>query len=177
MPTILPPKFSTWNSKANMPKKKMRKTSTQRLTDQWGLVDIPGLTEEDQTEWKIQCLSHKERNGETVSPALDGLDQWRRKEKTEFGKLFRSIQYAGKNKFHLNQDRIRQDERKRGGYEIKSTHCKCRLMFFYYQEQRTLICTNTYWKERNSKKRDQDQAFKLCADLKEKYLTSKNQEQ
>lgn len=173
----MPPKFSTWNPKSSMPRKKIKKTSTQGLTGQWGLVDIPGLTEEDQTEWKIQCLSFKKWNGETVSPALDDLGRWLREETTEFGKLFRSIKYAGTHKIHTIPDRIRRDKRKRGGYEIKSTHCKCRLMFFYQREQRTLICTNTYWKERNSKKRDQDQAFKICADLKEKYLTSKNQEQ
>ena len=153
---------------AKVPQKKM---STRRLTGQWGLVDIPGLTEEDQREWRIQCLSLKKWNGETVSPALDDLDRWQREEKTEFGKLLRSIKYAGTHKIHRRPDCIRQDERKRGGYEIKSTHCKCRLMFFYHKKQKTLICTNTFWKERNSKKKDQDKAFKRCADLKKQYLT------
>ena len=159
------------------PGKRRKKTSTRRLTGQWGLVDIPGLTEENQTEWKIQCLGLKTSNGDTVSKAYDELDRWRKEEKTEFRKLFRSIQYAGTNKIHINQDRIRQDKRKRGGFEIKSTSCKCRLMFFYHKELKTLICTNTFWKERNSKNKDQDTAFKRCAYLKEKYLTSISQDQ
>ena len=156
--------------------KKKGKKSTQRLTSKWTLVDIPGLTEAEQSQWKIRCLGQKEADGSVVSPVLDQLKAWQENDEKEYEKLLRAIRYGGSNQVHRNPDLIRQDEKKRGGYEFKNTSCKCRLFFFYdRREEQIIICTNAYWKNKTSPKeaKEQDHAFGVCAQMKALYNEAK----
>lgn len=159
-----------------MSKKKQKNMSTHRLTSQWEPVDIPlsGLTEDDQKNWvwKVKCLGLKGAGGSIKSPVLEKLKEWQANDEKEYEKLLRAIHYGGTNQVHMNQDLIRQDEDKRGGYEFKNTSCKCRLFFFYdRKDQQMIICTNAYWKNKNSNKeaKEQDHEFEKCARFKELY--------
>lgn len=156
-----------------MNKKKM---STQGLTAPLKLVDIPlsGLSKEDQKnwKWKVKCLGLEGADGSIKSPVLEKLKEWQANDEKEYEKILRAIHYGGTNQVHMNQDLIRQDEDKRGGYEFKNTSCKCRLFFFYDRKDgQIIICTNAYWKNKNSPKevKEQDNEFAKCARLKERY--------
>jgi len=74
-------------------------------------------------------------------------------------------------------DRIRDEKKVKksknpkhdGVYEIRADKGSARLMFFYCEKtQAAVICTNTYWKAKDSKK-EQDQAFERCHQLKQFY--------
>ena len=159
-----------------MAKKKQKNMSTQGLTSQWELVDIPGLTQAEQSHWKVRCLGQKQADGNVVSPALEQLREWQTNHEKEYAKLLRAIRYGGSNQVHQNQDLIRKDEKKRNGYEFKNTSCKCRLFFFYDRDDgQIIICTNTYWKNKNSPKesKEQDHAFAVCAQMKTRYNEDK----
>jgi hypothetical protein len=39
------------------------------------LKEVDGLSESDQTHWKIRILTVNQ-NGETKSPAMDSLEEW-----------------------------------------------------------------------------------------------------
>ena len=81
-----------------------------------------------------------------------------------------------KYKVHRNQDLIRQDKKKRGGYEFKNTACKCRLFFFYDRDNgEIVICTNAYWKGKGAHECEQDKAFELCSRIKQLYKGKDNQ--
>jgi len=158
-----------------MPKKGKRITSTQRLTCGCALVEIPGLTEREQSRWKIRCLAQQQRDGSIKAPVLEELKAWQSTHEKEYEKLLRAIRYGGSNQVHRNPDLIRGDKKKRGGYEFKNTSCNCRLFFFYDKsEQQIIICTNAYWKKKNSPKEAQEQenAFQLCAELMNLYRSS-----
>lgn len=150
--------------------KQRKKTSTQRLTEGWVLVDIPVLSEHEQTCWKIKCLGRAGPDGQIHSPVLEQLLDWEKNKNNEFKKLLRAIRYGGANQVHQNPNLIRQDEKKRGGYEFKNTSCSCRLFFFYdRRNDQIIICTNAYWKGGGAKKGEQDHQFERCSKLKALY--------
>ncbi len=155
-----------------MPRKTKGNASTQRLTDEWELFDISGLIKIEHSHyWKVCCLGCKSSDGLIRSSVFEKLKEWQTTNEEEYKKLLRAIQYGGSNKIHQNQNLIRQDKKKRGGYEFKNTKCKCRLFFFYCNKQKFIICTNAYWKNKNSPKetKEQDDAFALCAKIKKLY--------
>ena len=155
-------------------RKSHKKSSTSGLTSSWKLETIPGLTAEEQNCWQVRCLARRLPDGTIQSPALEQLRKWQKNNEKEYEKLLRAIRYGSSTALHRNQDLIRPDEKKRGGYEFKNTHCRCRLLFFYHPDkQQMIICTSTYWKGKGAHKKDQDQAFATCARIKEQYATNK----
>lgn len=141
--------------------------STQRLTSRWLLEDIPGLTLQDQSCWKVKCLAYVDSQGVKKSPVLDVLEEWRTTKPTEYEKLFRSITYVGGNNPHRNFKLIEHDDKKRNVFELRNNRCKCRLFAFYHPGgSRVIVCAETYWKGKGHHRKDQDRAFARCAKMR-----------
>ena len=127
------------------------------------LIQIPGVTNHHQLVWQIRALQINGRN-----LVLGPLAEWERKSPGDYKKIMKVISIIGQ------VDRIRDEKKVKkssntkhdGVYEIRADKGSARLMFFYFEiKQAVVICTNTYWKTKSSKK-EQDQAFETCHKLK-----------
>jgi hypothetical protein len=127
------------------------------------LIQIPGVTNHHQLVWQIRALQINGRN-----LVLGPLAEWERKSPGDYKKIMKVLSNIGQ------VDRIRDEKKVKkssntkhdGVYEIRADKGSARLMFFYCEiKQAVVICTNTYWKTKSSKK-EQDQAFETCHKLK-----------
>ena len=127
------------------------------------LIQIPGVTNHHQLVWQIRALQINGRN-----LVLGPLAEWERKSPGDYKKIMKVLSIIGQ------VDRIRDEKKVKkssntkhdGVYEIRADKGSARLMFFYCEiKQAVVICTNTYWKTKSSKK-EQDQAFETCHKLK-----------
>ena len=130
------------------------------------LIQIPGVTNHHQLVWQIRALQFNSRN-----LVLGPLAEWERKSPGDYKKIMKVLSIIGQ------VDRIRDEKKVKkssntkhdGVYEIRADKGSARLMFFYCErKQAVVICTNTYWKTKSSKK-EQDQAFETCHNLKQFY--------
>ena len=130
------------------------------------LVHIPGLTHQHQTHWLVRVLQSDGRD-----LVLGSLAKWQRESPGDYKKIMKVLQMIGQ------VDRIRDEKHAKKSdnpkhdkvYEIRAHRGSARLMFFYCEKnQSAVICTNTYWKAKESKK-EQDQAFETCHKLKQIY--------
>lgn len=149
---------------------KRRKTSTSRLTPGFKLIEIPGLPEESQRCWKLRFLGKVNERGEIRSPALEAFIDWQRSNPDDFKRIVRSLVYAGTTSRHDDRQRVVEDRKKRGGFELRANRCQARLFFFNDEESDAfIICTNAHSKWKGHHDRDQDAAFARCARMKELY--------
>lgn len=130
------------------------------------LVQIPGVTNHQQTFWQIRALQINGRNF-----VLGPLVEWQQDSLGDYKKIMKVLAIIGQ------VDRIRDEKKVKksanpkhdGIYEIRADKGHARLMFFYCEKsQSAVICTNTYWKTKSSRK-EQDQAFETCHQLKQIY--------
>lgn len=130
------------------------------------LIQIPGVTNHHQHVWQVRVL---QINGRDL--VLGSLAEWQRKSPGDYKKIMKVLSMIGQ------VDRIRDEKKVKrsanpkhdGVYEIRADKGSARLMFFYCEKtQAAVICTNTYWKTKSSKK-EQDQAFETCHKLKQIY--------
>jgi putative component of toxin-antitoxin plasmid stabilization module len=130
------------------------------------LIQIPGVTNHQQLVWQIRVLQIQGRNF-----VLGPLVEWERKSPGDYKKIMKVLSIIGQ------VDRIRDEKKVKkssnpkhdGVYEIRADKGSARLMFFYCEKnQAAVICTNTYWKTKSSRK-EQDQAFESCHQLKQIY--------
>jgi len=127
------------------------------------LIQIPGVTNHHQLVWQVRVL---QVNGRDF--VLGSLVEWQRTSPGDYKKIMKVLSMIGQ------VDRIRDEKKVKkstnpkhdGVYEIRADKGSARLMFFYCEKtQAAVICTNTYWKAKDSKK-EQDQAFETCHKLK-----------
>ena len=130
------------------------------------LVQIRGVNNHQQIVWQIRVL---QINGRDL--VLGSLTEWQRKSPGDYKKIMKVLSIIGQ------VDRIRDEKKVKkssnpkhdGVYEIRADKGSARLMFFYCEKTHAaVICTNTYWKSKDSKK-EQDQAFETCHKLKQYY--------
>ena len=130
------------------------------------LIQVPGVSNHHQLVWNIRALQINGRN-----LVLGSLTEWERKSPGDYKKIMKVLSIIGQ------VDRIRDEKKGKkssnpkhdGVYEIRADKGSARLMFFYCENiQAAVICTNTYWKTKSSKK-EQDQAFETCHKLKQIY--------
>lgn len=130
------------------------------------LIQIPGVTNHHQFVWQVRVL---QINGRDL--VLGSLGEWQRKSPGDYKKIMKVLSMIGQ------LDRIRDEKKVKKSanpkhdevYEIRADKGSARLMFFYCEKtQAAVICTNTYWKTKSSKK-EQDQAFETCHKLKQIY--------
>ena len=130
------------------------------------LIHVPGVTNQHQTHWLVRVLQINGRN-----LVLGDLAEWQRKSPGDYKKIMKVLSMIGQ------VDRVRDEKKVKksanpkhdGVYEIRADKGSARLMFFYCEKtQAAVICTNTYWKTKSSKK-EQDQAFETCHKLKQIY--------
>jgi hypothetical protein len=130
------------------------------------LIQIPGVTNHQQTHWLVRVLRI---NGRDL--VLGSLVEWERNSPGDYKKIMKVLSMIGQ------VDRIRDEKKVKksgnakhdGVYEIRADKGSARLMFFYCEKsQSAVVCTNTYWKTKSSKK-EQDQAFETCHKLKQIY--------
>jgi putative component of toxin-antitoxin plasmid stabilization module len=130
------------------------------------LIQIPGVTNHHQIIWQVRVLEIDGRN-----LVLGPLAEWSKNSPSDFKKIMKVLSIIGQ------VDRVRDEKKVKkstnpkhdGVYEIRADKGSARLMFFYCEKTRsTIICTNTYWKTKSSRK-EQDQAFDLCHKLKKIY--------
>ena len=123
------------------------------------LIQIPGVTNHHQLVWQIRALQINGRN-----LVLGPLAEWERKSPGDYKKIMKVISIIGQ------VDRIRDEKKVKkssntkhdGVYEIRADKGSA---FYFEIKQAVVICTNTYWKTKSSKK-EQDQAFETCHKLK-----------
>jgi len=130
------------------------------------LIDIPNLEMGHPTRWKIKALVM-----DGTCPVLDDLLEWKRNSVADFKKIIKVMKIVSQ------LDRVRDEKHvkksanpaHRDVYEMRAHHDSARVMFFYSeQEQCVVVCTNTYWKNKDSH-REQDRAFALCDYVKRLY--------
>ena len=130
------------------------------------LVDIIGVVPEWETEHRVRAL---EINGRT--PALDGLAGLMTNAPGAYKRIMRVIKLVAGSRRVANQEHVKADEKKRGGYEMRGG--QARLFFFYSTETNEIVvCTNYYWKAKPSAK-EQDNQFARCAEMKVLYEASR----
>jgi len=130
------------------------------------LVHIPGVTNPQQTRWQIRALKV---NGRDL--VLGALVEWREKSPGDHKKIMKVLSMIGQVDRIRNEKKVKKSSNPKhdGVYEIRADKGSARLMFFYCEKtQAAVICTNTYWKTKSSKK-EQDQAFETCHKLKQIY--------
>lgn len=130
------------------------------------LIQIPGVTNHHQLIWQVRALQINNRD-----LVLGPLADWERKSPGDYKKIMKILSIIGQ------VDRIRDEKKVKKSnnpkhdevYEIRADKGSARLMFFYCEKtQAAVICANTYWKTKSSRK-EQDQAFETCHRLKQLY--------
>jgi putative component of toxin-antitoxin plasmid stabilization module len=130
------------------------------------LIQIPGVTNHDQIIWQVRVLQINGRNA-----VLGPLIEWERKSPGDYKKIMKVLSIIGQVNRVRDEKKVKKSANPKhdGVYEIRADKGSARLMFFYCQKaQAAVICTNTYWKTKSSKK-EQDQAFETCHKLKQIY--------
>jgi len=130
------------------------------------LIDIPGLEPEYQTRWRVRILTI---DGKSL--VLPDLLEWRKNSSADFKKIMKVMRFVGQQDKVRDEKHVKKSDNPKHGdvYEMRAHKGSARLMYFYSKRDRTVvICTNTYWKAKDSK-REQDQAFAICAHLKNLY--------
>jgi len=130
------------------------------------LIQIPGVTNQHQTHWLVRAL---QINGRDL--VLGSLAEWQRKSPGDYKKIMKVLSMIGQVDRIRDEKKVKKSDNPKhdGVYEIRADKGSARLMFFYCEKtQAAVICTNTYWKAKDSKK-EQDQAFETCHKLKQFY--------
>ena len=135
------------------------------------LENIPGLSDEEQCAHKIRALSLNGRN-----PVSAALLKWKRDCPADFKKIMRGIRFAVEHEKDelLGTNYVERCDNAEYGelYEFRNNRCPLRLMFFFDENDQTLIvCTNDYQKSdaQRTKSGGQDTAFSKCAQLRDLY--------
>ena len=130
------------------------------------LIQIPGVTNHHQIVWQIRVLQINDRN-----LVLGSLAEWQRTSPGDYKKIMKVLQMVGQLDRIRDEKHVKKSDNPKhdGVYEIRAHRGSARLMFFYSEKtQSAVICTNAYWKAKDSKK-EQDQAFETCHKLKQIY--------
>lgn len=130
------------------------------------LIQIPGVTNHHQIVWQIRVLQINDRN-----LVLGSLAEWQRTSPGDYKKIMKVLQMVGQLDRIRDEKHVKRSDNPKhdGVYEIRAHRGSARLMFFYSEKtQSAVICTNAYWKAKDSKK-EQDQAFETCHKLKQIY--------
>lgn len=130
------------------------------------LIQIPGVTNHHQIVWQIRVLQINDRN-----LVLGSLAEWQRTSPGDYKKIMKVLHMVGQLDRIRDEKHVKRSDNPKhdGVYEIRAHRGSARLMFFYSEKtQSAVICTNAYWKAKDSKK-EQDQAFETCHKLKQIY--------
>jgi putative component of toxin-antitoxin plasmid stabilization module len=130
------------------------------------LIQIPGVTNQQQTRWLVRVLQINQRD-----LVFGSLAEWERKSPGDYKKIMKVLQMIGQLDRIRDEKHVKKSDNPKhdGVYEIRAHRGSARLMFFYSEKtQSAVICTNSYWKAKDSK-REQDQAFETCHKLKQIY--------
>jgi hypothetical protein len=130
------------------------------------LQEIPGLTDAEQTEWKVRALVINGKN-----PVTTALAQWQKAHPKDHKAIMKVMRLAAQQHRVRNEKHVKASSNKKHGnnaYEMIAYTGIARLMFFYDEEaEAMIICTNEFEKGRGN---DQDAAFARCAALRDVYL-------
>lgn len=132
------------------------------------LKKVEGLSESDQTHWKIRTLiiDHK---GKATSPALEALEDWSKNHKADFNKIIKVMKRVGQTDRVRNPNHVKKctNPDYENVYEMRADRGHARLMFFYSKKDNAAVavCTNKYWKGQG----DQNKAFEYCDQLRRLY--------
>lgn len=148
--------------------------STQGLTKRLTLVDIPEISSDDQTCWKVKAIATIDAEGNISSKVLETMLQWKQSNREDWDRIIKSLRYVSGNKRHENKSKVINDRRKQGVFEIRANRCVCRLISFYdTTREAVVICAFPYSKGKGHHERDQDAAFAKCATIKTAYFQQK----
>ena len=95
------------------------------------LKKVEGLSESDQTHWKIRTLiiDHK---GKATSPALEALEDWSKNHKADFNKIIKVMKRVGQTDRVRNPNHVKKctNPDYENVYEMRADRGHARLMFF-----------------------------------------------
>lgn len=131
------------------------------------LVDIPGLDLPLDSKWQVKALVIDGK-----SPALSALLEWKRKKPNDYKAIIKVLGFASLQYRVVNEKHVKQSANKTHGevFEAIAYRMKARLMFFYDEEEASLIiCAYSYEKGRGN----QNAAFEKCAIYRDFYLENK----
>lgn len=134
------------------------------------LIDIPGITAQDQLVWKVRIL---QINGRDL--VLPELLEWSKQSPDDYKKIMKVLKMVGVKNRIQDEKKVKKSKNPKhdGVYEIRADKGHARVMFFYDDKtQAAVVCTNTYWKTKSSAK-EQDKAFEQCNRLKKIYEQNK----
>jgi|GEM_PF-1191583 len=139
----------------------------------FALQDIAGVDERYESAWRVKALSLADERLPNAfkSPALSCLANWARCAPGDYKAIIKVLRIAGStNPRVTNEKHVKKGAKYPHIYEARAHTLKARLMFFYDEEESTIICLNGYEKESGN----QTQAFRRADDLRNLYLQLKN---
>jgi hypothetical protein len=128
------------------------------------LSDIPGLEARHQSVWKVRALVVDGRN-----PVLAALVRWQREYPSDYTAIMKVMRLAAQQKRVMNPKHVKKsaDDKHGNAYEMIAYTGVARLMFFYDEDEESLIvCTNEFEKGGG----DQSAAFQRCVTFRDLYL-------
>lgn len=135
------------------------------------LIQVPGVTNHQQIIWKIRVLQINDKN-----LVLGYLADWQQKSFGDYKKIMKVLAMIGQVDRIRDEKKVKKSDNPKhdGIYEIRADKGSARLMFFYCGKSNSaVICTNTYWKAKASKK-EQDQAFETATNSN-KFMSNKTE--
>jgi hypothetical protein len=132
------------------------------------LVEIDAVPDSLSSRWKVRALAIDD-----ASPALAALDGWLVSEKADFKKIIKSLRFAAATQRVTDEKFVKKSANSDDGnvYEARADKGHARLMFFYCEEEKAIVCTNSFWKNRDN----QNVAFTRCARFKELFEKHRNE--
>ena len=127
------------------------------------LIDISDLAKGDRSG-HLRNLHALVLNGK--SEALNGIKELKRNHPEDYKKIRRTARYVLCSSHLINPNRVKESNQHQGIYEMRGGQAR---LFFFFDNDQIVICTNLYWKTKGSK-REQNRAFERCALLRDAYM-------
>ncbi|MCC5843594.1 MAG: hypothetical protein JJU05_05020 [Verrucomicrobia bacterium] len=127
------------------------------------LRQIPGLVDEPSSVWKVRALAIDDK-----CPVIEELLKWKQSEPAEFNKILKAMKVAAATRQVRDPKKVKAcaNPAYKGTYEFRAHKGQARVMFFYHEEEESLIvCTVPFFGKGGSAQK-QDTAFKQCHELK-----------
>lgn len=135
------------------------------------LADIPNMPS---TAWRpIYKVKALVIDGDRE--VLADLEGWRKSSKNDYNRIMTLLRLVVESPTPVRNPHVKSDRTGSGIYELSAYPAGVARLFFFYDSDDTLVViTNSYWKNRSSRKR-QEQAFAEARYARQVYLDHKGE--
>lgn len=124
------------------------------------LAEIPNVAQAGDY-WKLRALG-----ADGKFHAINILAEWKRREPSDFKKIVKAMQLGAKEHRVHSPNHVKQCTQGYPlTYEFRAHRGSARLMFFYDEKRKLIVCTNSVWKGADN----QNNAFRICDLFRQQY--------